>query len=96
MSAYCLFENLEITDAAKLETYKARVASVVELFGGRYVALGGSLRLLEGDWSPAPLVMIEFADVEHARRWYDSPEYAELKAMRHSAGRFNGVLLEGV
>jgi uncharacterized protein (DUF1330 family) len=96
MSAYCLFENLEITDLAQLETYKARVAPLVARFGGRYVVLGGNARPVEGDWKPAYLVMIEFPDLASARAWYESPEYEEVKRLRLAAGRFNGVILEGV
>jgi hypothetical protein len=31
MSAYCFFDNLEVTDPAKLEEYKSRVAPVASL-----------------------------------------------------------------
>jgi uncharacterized protein (DUF1330 family) len=96
MSAYCLFENLEINDFAQLEAYKTRVAPLVQRFGGRYVVLGGNAQLVEGDWAPRYLVMIEFPDLAHARQWYDSPEYEEVKRLRLAAGRFNGVILEGV
>jgi uncharacterized protein (DUF1330 family) len=96
MSAYCLFENLEITDLAQLEAYKARVAPLVQRFGGRYVVLGGNAQRVEGDWTPAYLVMIEFPDLAQATNWYHSPEYAEVKQLRLAAGRFNGVILEGI
>ncbi|WP_298835057.1 DUF1330 domain-containing protein [uncultured Piscinibacter sp.] len=96
MSAYCLFENLEITDFAQLEAYKARVAPLVGRFGGRYVVLGGNARRVEGDWTPAYLVMIEFPDAAQANQWCDSPEYGEVKQLRLAAGRFNGVILEGL
>lgn len=96
MSAYCLFDNLEVTDRAKLEEYKARVAPVVERHGGRYVVLGGEIDLVEGDWKPAFPVLIEFPSLAQARRWYDSEEYRELKALRLAAGRFNAVFLQGL
>lgn len=96
MSAYCLFENLAITDPDALETYKARVAAVVQRHGGRYVVLGGNAERVEGDWSPTTLVMIEFPDRVRARQWYDSPEYDELKRLRLAAGRFNGVIVDGL
>jgi uncharacterized protein (DUF1330 family) len=96
MSAYCLFENLEISDLALLETYKTRVAPLVQRHGGRYVVLGGNARRVEGDWTPPYLVMIEFPDLAHATAWYESPDYAEVKQLRVAAGRFNGVILEGI
>jgi uncharacterized protein (DUF1330 family) len=35
MSAYFLFDNLEITDRAKLEAYKAKASALVEKYNGR-------------------------------------------------------------
>lgn len=96
MPAYCLFENLEIKDLALLDTYKTRVAPLVQRHGGRYVVLGGNARRVEGEWAPPYLVMIEFPDLAHATAWYESPDYAEVKQLRLAAGRFNGVILEGL
>lgn len=55
--AYCLFDNVQITDPAKLEAYKVNVFKIVEKFGGRYVVAGGRLKKIEGSWSPHFLVM---------------------------------------
>lgn len=96
MSAYCLFDNLEVIDAAKLEEYKSRVAPVVEKYGGRYVVLGGKVELMEGQWRPTFPVMIEFPNLDRARQWYFSDEYRELKELRLSAVKSNAVLLEGL
>ena len=96
MPAYCLFDNLEVTDPAALKEYTSRVVPVVEQFGGRYVVLGGAVDRVEGDWAPAFPVMIEFPSLAHARRWYGSAEYRELKALRQSAGRYNGVFMAGL
>lgn len=95
MSAYFLFDNLEITEPAKLEAYKAKASELVEKYNGRYAVLGGATEQLEGDWKPNFPVMIEFPDVAQARAWYFSDEYRKLKALRQSAGRFNAVLIDG-
>lgn len=96
MSAYCLFDNLEVIDAEKMEDYKQRVRPVVEQYGGRYVVIGGAMERMEGSWQPAFPVMIEFPSLDQARRWYDSPEYRDLKALRLSAVRSNAVFMEGL
>ncbi|TIM61363.1 MAG: DUF1330 domain-containing protein, partial [Mesorhizobium sp.] len=79
MSTYCFFDVREITDQAKVEQYLAGVFATVEQYGGRYLVLGGKSDLVEGDWQPVYPVIVEFADGEHARRWYSSPEYEPLK-----------------
>ena len=96
MSAYFLFDNLEVRDPAALEDYKARTAPVVAKFGGRYTSVGGPVTVFEGDWRPTFPVLIEFDDADRARAWYGSEEYRELKALRQSAVRCNGVLIEGL
>jgi uncharacterized protein (DUF1330 family) len=96
MAAYALFDNIEVSDPARIDLYKALVAPIVTSHGGRYVVLGGRSILLEGVWKPSFPVMIEFPDLDRAQRWYDSAEYRDLKALRASAGRFNAVLIEGL
>ena len=64
MAAFCLFDNLEVLDGAKLEDYKRQVRPVVEKYGGRYVVLGGKVDLMEGQWQPTFPVMIEFPSLD--------------------------------
>ena len=96
MAAYAFFDNVDVLDHDGLQEYKERVRSVVERFGGRYVVLGGEVARVEGNWQPVFPVMIEFPDLDTARRWYDSPDYAELRALRLAAVRSNAVLIAGL
>jgi uncharacterized protein (DUF1330 family) len=52
--------------------------------------------VVEGDWTPSFLVMIEFPSLDTAKKWYHSSDYAELKALRMSAVECNGVVIEGL
>lgn len=94
MSAYCSFDNLEVTDPELMEDYVARVPPTVEAFGGRYVVVGGPWQVVEGDWHPAYPVVIEFPTIEDANRWYESDEYRPLRDQRHAAGAFNAVFFD--
>lgn len=96
MAAYVLFDNLEVTDPVALERYKDAVGDVVARFGGRYLVLGGPCERIEGDFCPTFPVMLEFPDSERARQWYQSADYRELKALRHSASRSTGVIIDGL
>jgi uncharacterized protein (DUF1330 family) len=96
MPAYCIFENIDITEPARLEDYKQRVGPVVQRFGGRYVVLGGQVAPKEGDWKPGFLVMIEFPSLAQAEQWYHSADYEPLRRLRLSAGHFNAVFVEGL
>ena len=96
MSAYYLVDVREIKDPAKMEDYRARVAPVVEKFGGRYVVIGGPFEVVEGSYQPVFPVMIQFPSLDDARRWYNSEEYRELKQIRLAATVSNAVFMAGV
>jgi len=96
MPAYFLFDIREVTDRSKMEEYRARVAPVVEKFGGRFLVIGGPFEVVEGSSAPVFPVMIQFPDLDQARRWYDSEEYRELKSLRLAATVSNATLMAGV
>ena len=95
MPAYVI-ADVTVTDAALMEDYRKLVPATLAKFGGRFVVRGGALSPVEGDWKPNRLVVLEFPTMEQARRWYDSEEYREPKAMRIKAGLTNMVMVEGV
>lgn len=94
MTAYALFDNIEVTDPAKLAEYTSRVRTVVENHGGRYLAVGGQVDVAEGEPTLTYPVLIEFPDLAAAHGWYDSPEYQELKALRQSGSKANASFFE--
>jgi uncharacterized protein (DUF1330 family) len=84
MSAYLIVEHI-ITDAAKFEQYRTVVGPMIAKHGGRYLTKGGSHKLPEGGhWKPERVVIIEFPDMQALQRWYTSPEYQPLIALRKS------------
>lgn len=95
MSAYVLFQNLGVHDAETFAAYRERVGETVTRHGGRYLVIGGAVSSLEGEWSIASPVMIEFPSEDAARRWYTSAEYAPLKAMRVASMDSVGILIGG-
>jgi uncharacterized protein (DUF1330 family) len=95
MAAY-LIADIEVTDAAAFERYRLEVPAVDELYGGKYICRGGATKVLEGDCDPHRLVVLEFADMTSLMRWYDSPEYAPLKAIRERSSTSRIVAVEGV
>jgi uncharacterized protein (DUF1330 family) len=94
MAAYVIGE-IEVTEPAAYEDYRKQVLAVVTQYGGRFIARGGRTETLEGSPAPKRLVMLEFPSFEQAQKWYRSPEYAPLIAMRQKASRGRLVLIEG-
>ncbi len=95
MPAY-LIVDCEVTDADRYEIYKQLAPPAIAKYGGRYLVRGGEVGLLEGDWRPSRVVVLEFPDVETAKRFYASPEYSAARAKRAGAARMNMVVVPGV
>lgn len=95
MKGYCLFDNVQVNDVKKLEAYKEKAGPLVARYDGKYIILGGQFSVVEGNWRPTFLVMIEFPSYEKANQWYHSEEYRELKSLRLSAVESNAIIVEG-
>jgi uncharacterized protein (DUF1330 family) len=95
MTAYVIVET-DITDPERYEQYKAASPTAISAGGGRFLVRGGELVVLEGDWEPTRLVVLEFEDLAAAKRWYESEVYQEAKKLREGAARLSMVAVQGV
>jgi uncharacterized protein (DUF1330 family) len=87
---------VDSTDAERAARYRELSGASVARHGGRFLARGGELAILEGAWCPARLVVIEFDSVAAARSWYESDDYAHARRVRAGAGAWNMVVVDGV
>jgi uncharacterized protein (DUF1330 family) len=95
MAAYVIVET-DITDPEQYELYKAASPGAIAAGGGRFLARGGELAVLEGDWQPSRLVVLEFDDLDAAKRWYESEVYQQAKRLRDGAAHLRMVAVQGV
>ena len=95
MPAYIIVET-DITDPAQYEQYKAASPGAVAAGGGRFIVRGGELAVLEGDWHPSRLVVLEFEDLEAAKAFYESEQYRAVKELREGAANLKMVAVQGV
>jgi uncharacterized protein (DUF1330 family) len=95
MAAYLIAE-VEITDPKAYEEYRKIVPGTIAQYGGRYLVRGGSVEPKEGGWTPSRVVVLEFASLDQARKWYHSPEYAPALAIRTRAGKSKVILVDGI
>ena len=95
MAAYIVV-HIDIHDPVRYETYRAMAPASIRQYGGRYLTRGGAIEVLEGDWTPKRLVILEFPSMEQAKAFWDSPEYAAAKALRMATTTSEMVLLEGL
>lgn len=95
MAAY-LIGDVEVTNPTVMEEYRRQVGDTIAKYGGRFVVRGGNSEVVEGNWSPKRLVVLEFPSIERLKAWYHSPEYAPLKQLRFRSANSNVVLVPGV
>jgi uncharacterized protein (DUF1330 family) len=95
MPAYVIAET-DVHDSEQYERYRAVSPDAIAAGGGRFIVRGGEVAVLEGDWRPKRLVLLEFEDLEAAKRWYDSPEYQEARRLREGAATLHVVAVEGL
>jgi uncharacterized protein (DUF1330 family) len=96
MPAYLIVDT-RIENADEYENYKALAKSIAEQYGGVYRVRGGEMDIVETDlWTPTRMVIIEFPDMQSARAFVDSEEYAPVKPIRRDNARCTLTILEGV
>jgi uncharacterized protein (DUF1330 family) len=94
MPAYFVAE-LETTNPAGMEPYRAAVPATIAQYGGRFLARGGATELLEGEPEPKRIVILEFPDAAEAKRWYNSTEYQKILPMRLANSTGRAFIVEG-
>lgn len=94
MAAYVIVE-IEIVDPVGYEDYKSRASASVQKHGGKYIVRGGATEVLEGDWKPKRIVVLEFDSMQRAKDWLNCEEYREPRKMRHRTARTNMILVDG-
>ena len=95
MAGYVI-ADVNVTNAVAYEEYRKLVPASIQKYGGKYLVRSGPHERLEGTWRPSRLVVIEFASVEQARRWYLSDEYRRAKEVRQRTALSNVIIVEGV
>lgn len=94
MPAY-LIANVDVQNAEGYATYSAQVPATLEPYGGRILARGGKVDVLEGEWNPR-VVIFEFPDADSARRWYRSEPYQSILPIRLANSQGRLLIVEGV
>lgn len=96
MAAYFIVDIQEITDPQTYAEYRKRVDAILEQYGGKFLVRGGTYETIEGSWQSQRLVVVEFADVDQFKRFYNSPEYSEILKLRLSASTSKAVIVQGI
>ncbi len=94
MSAYVI-ADVHVTDPEQYANYRTFSSEAMQAHGARVLVRGGETFPLEGR-EPGRIVVLEFPDVEAARKFYDSQEYLKARAAREGAAVMNMFVVQGV
>ena len=90
-----LIAEIEVVNPEPYKAYVAAAGPLVAAYGGKYLVRGGPSEALEGAAPAGRLVVVEFPSMAEAKRFYDSPEYTDVRQGRieNAVSRF--LLVEG-
>ena len=94
MAAFVIVD-MTVTDPASIEEYRKLAGASVAAAGGRFLARGGKTEVLDGDWNPQRIVVIEFPSLAQAKHWRASPEYGKACEIRNRAASTRMIVVEG-
>ncbi|WP_242928623.1 DUF1330 domain-containing protein [Pontibacter vulgaris] len=94
MPAYIIVD-IDVTDPATYDEYKKLTPGSLVPFDGKFIVRGGETEILEGNWQPNRIVVLEFPTVEKAKAWWSSPEYETAKGIRQKASNTNMIVVDG-
>lgn len=95
MPAYVI-TYLEVTDPEAFQVYRKEAGPTFAPYGGKPIVVDGQFEVLEGMLQPRSIVVVEFENLEQARRWYVSPEYARTIPLRQRAANASLILVDGL
>ncbi len=96
MSAFVIVDT-KINNPEAYEEYKALARPIAEKYGAVYRARGGEMDVLENElWTPTRIVMLEFPDMQSARDFLNSEEYAPVKAIRNANAECTTIIIDGM
>jgi uncharacterized protein (DUF1330 family) len=90
------FVEIEITDPAAYETYRAKVPDIMAAHGGRILVRGGDPHALDGTMPHLRRVIVEFDSPEAVKTFYNSDAYQAVLPFRLNASNGFVCLLTGV
>ena len=95
MSVYLLID-IDVVDQDVYEEYRKLVPPLIEKYGGRYIVRGGNITVLQGEWDPHRVVILEFSSADRAAELFTSEEYAPVAELRNRSAVSKIFMVEGV
>lgn len=94
MNAYLIID-LTIHDFSKFSEYINKIPEFIKKHSGKYIVQGEEATVMEGNWNPERMIVIEFSSRENANNFLQDKEAQTLFALRHETTTSNVILVDG-
>jgi uncharacterized protein (DUF1330 family) len=94
MKAYLVLDA-SVNDYGGFKRYIAEIPALIAKHSGKYIVQGVQPTIIEGDWQPERMVIIEFPERNKAEAFLGDPEAKHLFKVRHHTTRSKLLLVDG-
>ncbi len=95
MAAYVVID-LDVVDIAEYLQYQKAIWPLLDKVGARYLARGGDVEVLEGDYHPHRVVLMEFPSPQVLQAFFESEVYQALEGQRRACSSARIISVEGL
>lgn len=94
MKAYLILD-FSVHDLEMFMQYVKKIPAHIKKHHGKYIVEGVDPEIIEGDWKPEKIVVIEFPARENAKAFLEDPLAQSLFKLRHDSTVSKLVLVAG-
>jgi len=94
MNAYLILD-LSVNDFEIFKEYIEKIPVFIQKHDGRYIVQGVEPEIMEGNWKPERVVVIEFPSEGKAKQFLNDPDAQSLFEIRHKSTTSKLILAEG-
>ena len=94
MKAYLVLD-FSVHDFPGFMPYVSEIPALITRHCGRYIVRGDPPTVIEGDWAPERMVILEFPSRDAAQAFLADPDAQPLFQLRHRTTNSKLVLVDG-
>ena len=96
MATYLIIDA-NVIDEEGHTHFRQQRASIAAAHSGKVLTSTYNCEVIQGDWQPRRVSMLEFPNADHCKRYPASPEQEDLRELRESTtDGVNRVTIEGL
>jgi uncharacterized protein (DUF1330 family) len=95
-AAVYVVNEIDVTDPAGFRSYADQQGTLVQSFGGRFLARGGAAETIAGAKVEPRITIYVFESMERLEAWQSAPAQKQLADLRDRSSHFRSYAVEGL